>query len=41
MSAVACLPQEVADIAQLRVVIQPRAGGSSGTDGAPVPLDYG
>ncbi|KAI7836974.1 hypothetical protein COHA_009157 [Chlorella ohadii] len=34
-------PREVADIAQLRVVLQPRAGGSSGADGAPVPLDYG
>jgi GTP pyrophosphokinase len=35
------LPQEVADIAQLRVILQPRTGGSSGSDGAPVPLDYG
>ncbi|PRW20358.1 GTP diphosphokinase chloroplastic isoform X1 isoform A [Chlorella sorokiniana] len=34
-------PKEVADIAQLRVILQPRTGGSSGSDGAPVPLDYG
>ena len=33
--------QELADIAQLRVVLQPRAAGGSGSDGAPVPLDYG